>query len=66
MQKNEDVDNKHAKIYCTNNQFPELEFCGPHNKPHGARGLIKYYHMHFDTKLGHGTCEMNLISCSCT
>ena len=40
------------KIYCNTNQFPELSFCGPHSKPHGARGLSKHYHFRFYPKLG--------------
>ena len=53
-------------MYCATNQFPGLQFLGTHNKPHGVRGLGKHYHIHFDTKLGHGTCEICHIPCDCT
>ena len=56
VQDNSDVSHKDVKMYCGTNQFPELPFCGPHTKPHGARGLSKHYHLRFDTKLGHGIC----------
>ena len=45
--------------------FPELPFCGPHPKHHGARGLIKHYHLRFDPKLGHGVCVICRIPCAC-
>ena len=48
-------------MYCATNQFTELSCCGPHNKPPGVRGLGKHYHIHFNPKLGHGTCEINHI-----
>ena len=51
-----DVAHKYMKIYGDTKQFPALPFCGPHPKTHGARGLSKYYHLRFDTKLGHGIC----------
>ena len=54
------------KIYCATNQFPELQFFGSHNKPHVVRGLGKHCHMRFDTKLGHGKCEIHHITCECT
>ena len=53
------------KIYCDTNQFPALPFCGPHTKPHGARGQSNYYHLLFDTKLGHGICAISRIPCAC-
>ena len=28
-----------------------MPFCGPHPNPHGARGLSKHYHLHFDQKM---------------
>ena len=52
-------------MYCNTNQFPELSFCGPHSKPHGARGLSKHYHLRFDPKLGMGVCAIRRISCAC-
>ena len=39
------VAHKYVKIYCVTNQSPELPFCGPHPKPHGARGLSEHYHL---------------------
>ena len=66
VQNNEYVDHQDVKIYCNNNQFTELKCCIPHNKPHGARGLGKNYHLQFYTKLGHGTCEICCNTCACT
>ena len=51
--------------YCNTNQFPALPFCGPHSKPHGARGLSKHYNLRFDTKLGNGVCEICRMTCAC-
>ena len=51
MEHNKDIEHQEAKIYCAINQFTELKFLGPHNKPHGVRGLCKNYHMRFDPKL---------------
>ena len=45
--------------------FLKFPFCGPHIKPHVARGLGKHPHVHFDTKLVHGTCEIRYIPCAC-
>ena len=42
-----------------------LPFCGPHPKPHGARGVGKHYHLRFDTKLGMGNCVIRRILCAC-
>ena len=47
-QDNAEVELTDVKIYCNTNQFPTLHFCGPHSKPHGARGLGKHYH-EYDT-----------------
>ena len=52
-------------MYCDTNQLPGLPFCGPHPKPHGARGLSKNYYLRFDTKLGHGICAICRIICAC-
>ena len=52
-------------MYCDTNQSPALPFCGSHPKPHGERGLSKNYHLCFDTKLGHGVCEIIRIPCAC-
>ena len=59
VQDNTNVAHKDVKIYCDTNQLPELPFCGPHPKPHGARGLGKHYHLRFDTKLGCGVCAIS-------
>ena len=61
IQDNADVELKDVKMYCNTNQFPTLPFCGPHSKPHGARGLGKHYHLRFDPKLGMGKCAILLI-----
>ena len=53
------------KTYCNTNQFLEISFCGPHSKPHGARGLSKQYHLRFDTKLGMGLCSIHSVPCAC-
>ena len=45
-----------CKIFYDTNQFPSFKFWVPHTNPHGVRGLIKQYHIIFDTKLGHGIC----------
>ena len=34
-QDNTDIAHKYVKMYCDNNQFPALQFCGTHIKPHG-------------------------------
>ena len=65
IQDNADVELKDVKMCCNTNQFPTLPFCGPHSKPHGARGLGKHYHLRFDPKLGMGKCEIRRIPCSC-
>ena len=39
VQDNADVEHKDVKMYCNTNQFPYLSICGPHSKPHYARGL---------------------------
>ena len=52
VQDNAAVELKDVKMNCNSNQCPELSFCGPHSKPHGARGLRKHYHFRFDPKLG--------------
>ena len=56
---------KYVKMYCNTNQFPALHFCGPHSKPHGARGLGKHYHLSFDPKLGMDICAIRRIPCAC-
>ena len=65
VQYNSDISHKDVNIYCNTNQFPILSFSVPHSKPHGARGLVKYYHLRFDTKLVHGACKICRIPCAC-
>ena len=48
IQDNADVELKDVEFYCNTNQLPTLPFCGPHSKPHGARGLGKHYNLRFD------------------
>ena len=50
-------------MYCNTKKSPELKCCGPHPKPHGARGLSKNYHLRFYPKLGHGICAIRRITC---
>ena len=52
-------------MYCKINQFTALKFCGPHSKPHGARGLSKNYHLYFDPKLGNGICAIRRTPRAC-
>ena len=52
-------------MYCDINQLPALLFCGPHTKPHGARGLSKHYHLRFDPEIGHGIYAILHIPYSC-
>ena len=65
VQDNADVAHKYVRMYCNTNQFPELSFCGPHYKPHGASGLSKNYQLRFDPKIGNGVCEICRIQCAC-
>ena len=55
MQHNKYVEHQDMQTYYSKNQFPELQFIGPHNRAHVVCGLRKKYHMCFDPKLGHGT-----------
>ena len=64
VQYNTDIELKDVKMNCNTNQFPELLFSGPHSKPHGARGLSKYYHLRFDPKLGMGVSAIHRIPCA--
>ena len=66
MQHNKYVAHQDVKIYCSTNQFTELNFLGPHNKPYGVCGLGKHYYIRFDVKVGHGTCAINCMTCACT
>ena len=45
VQNDADVEHKDVKMFCNKTQFPSLPLCGPNTKPHGIRGLSKYYHM---------------------
>ena len=66
MQHNKYVEHQEVKIYCATNQFTELNFIEPHNKPHGIGGLGKNYHIRFYPELGHGTYAIHHIPCDCT
>ena len=61
VQDSSNVAHKYVKNYCDTNQFPALPFCGPHPKPHGARGLSKHDHLRCDPKLVHGICAIHRI-----
>ena len=63
-QDNAHVTHQDVIMYCNTNQFPELPFCGPHSKPHGARGFSKHYHLRFYPKLGNGICVIRCIPCA--
>ena len=65
VQDNAAMELKDVKMYFNTNQLPALSFCGPHSKRHGARGLGKHYHLHFDPKLGMGACTICHIPCAC-
>ena len=65
VQDNADVAHQDVKMYCNTNQSSELPFCGPHSKPHGARGLSNHYHLLFDQKPGNGICAILCILCAC-
>ena len=62
---NPDVSHKEVKIYCKTNELPELPFCGPHPKPHSARGFSKHHYSCFDPKIGHGICAISNIPYAC-
>ena len=65
VQHNKYVDHQDVKVYCATNQFPEMQFLGTRNKPHGVCRLGKHYHMRFDPKLGHVRCSIHRIPCAC-
>ena len=65
VQDNANVSHQYVNIYSNKNDLPELPFCGPYSKPHGARGLSKHYHLHFDKKVGNGVCEIRHIPWAC-
>ena len=65
VQDNTDVAHQYVKMYCNTNKFPKLSFSGSHSKPHGARGLIKYYHLSFYPKLSNGVCAIFCIPRAC-
>ena len=65
VQDNAQVELKVVKMYCNTNQFPALTFCGPHSKPHGARGMGKHYNLRFDPKLAMVVCAILRIPCVC-
>ena len=65
VQDNFDVAHQDMRIYRNTNKFSELNFCGPHSKPHGTMGLSKHYHFRFDPKLSNGVCEICRITFAC-
>ena len=65
FQDNAALELKDVRMYCNTNQFLELLFSGPHPKPHGARGVSKYYHLRFGPKLGMEVCAICRIPCAC-
>ena len=65
VQDNSEVELKDVKMYFNTNKLPALPFCGPHSKPHCARGLSTHYHFRFDQKLGNGLCAVLRIPCDC-
>ena len=64
VQDNADAELKDVKMYCNKNQLPELPFCGPTSKHHGARGLSKHYNLRFDPKPGMLICAVFRIPCA--
>ena len=62
---NADVAHQDVRMYCNTTQFPALPFCVTHSKPHGSRGLSKYYQLRFDPKLGSGVCAICRIPYAC-
>ena len=65
VQDNADVTHKDVKINSNTNKFPALLFCGPHSKPHDARGVIKHCYFIFESELGNGVCAIHRISYAC-
>ena len=65
IQDNADVDYSSFKMSCNSNQFPTLQFCGPHNEPHGVHGLINSYNLPLDHTLVHGIYVIKCILCTC-
>ena len=65
VQDNADVAHRDVRMYCNKDKFPELPFCGPHSKPHGANELSKNYHLCFDPKIGNGICAIRRIPLAC-
>ena len=49
---------------CATTQLLALPFCGPREKSHGVRGLIKHYNLLLDPKLGHGKFEIRKRPCA--
>ena len=65
VQDNDDVAHKDVIIYCNTNQSPALPFYGPYSKPHGSKGFVEHYHLHFYPKIGNGICTIFCIPCAC-
>ena len=66
VQEDNHMTHKVLKLLGAKTQFPLLQFCGTHEKPHGVQGLSKNCHILLDTKLGYVTCEIFQISCACS
>ena len=64
MKENTGVAHNNVKIFCYTTQFTSLQFCVPHKKSHGVRGLINHYYILLDPQLGHGICAIQQILCS--
>ena len=45
VQDNSDVAHQDVIMYSNTNQFRVLPFCGPYDKPHGARRLSRQYNL---------------------
>ena len=65
VQHNRDIEYQYMEMYYATKQFTELQFLGPHRKPHGVCVFGKHDHMRFDPKLGNVTCAIRQIPCAC-
>ena len=65
VQDNDDVEHQDVIMFCNKNLLPELLFCGPHSKPHGAMGKCKHYNLNFYPKLGNDVYAISRTPCAC-
>ena len=65
VQDNVDVAHQNVRMYCNTNQLSALPFCGPHSKPHDARGLSNNCNFYFYPILGNGVCVICRTPCAC-